>query len=204
MPRSFEAAGPEHTATGIVTDSHGIPFSFPAAATGPGNRRAGTKIDKAPAYASAAGHSAHFRRPNGQPPGRLPTRKAEKWRFFTTFTPQKQERHHGCKNRPRLESHPRTRVREALFRRADPLRARGVRLATHLSARQQHLPRLRQVPLRAAQGGHHRAGPLPRSGAGQRALLLGGRRRPLPSFAAEHLQGGERRHGGALPLERQP
>ena len=60
------------------------------------------------------------------------------------------------------------------------------------------------MPVRKAESGRHRSGPLPRSRAGQRALLLGRRRHSLPALAAKHLQGGRRRHRDARSRDGQP
>ena len=95
-------------------------------------------------------------------------------------------------------------LRKTLLHRPHAVRTAGIRHAAHLSARQQHLPRLRQMPVRQAESGHHRSGPLPRSRTGQRTLLLGRRRRAVPALAAEYLQGGRRRHRNTPSRDGQP
>ena len=73
--------------------------------------------------------------------------------IYTTLTTLQ----HGCKDRPRLERAARSRIRKTLLRRPHAVRTAGIRHAAHLSARQQHLPRLRQMPVRQAESGHHRS-----------------------------------------------
>ena len=98
----------------------------------------------------------------------------------------------------------RTGIRQALFRGAHRIRQTGIRIAEDFPARQQYLPRIRQMSARLAEGSHHRTRPLPRRRTGQRTLLLGERRSPVSTFAAEHLHRNKCRHRRTDTGQRQP
>ena len=104
---------------------------------------------------------------------------------------------------PRLARTAGSRIRKTLLRATRRLRSQRIRHTAHLSARQQHLPRLRQVPVRETQSGHHRPRPLSRRGAGQRTLFFGERRYSLSPVVAEHLSGDIDRHRYARSFDRQ-